>query len=617
MFRDHPEFGQNPRLGVEGQPFQLAICLYYDGVETANCLGFARGKHSIGCIYICLVNLDKSIRMSRPYIMPVTIVLEQDMKRYGAALVVSGADSTSGEIVPSHWSSFGAQMRLLHQHDGVEWAVPAVQGGICQQAFRAHLILVCADFPAKGKLTPFAESTSTACPSGGSNWDKNDGQAFKPFSFLQAKINGNKVSNKWKLRELRPLEAIIRGGSASDLKRLGVMKRVYALQSSLVPLADCITMCPEDPMHGEPDGNLRRSGYRTLYMMCKQWGVSTDELNQAIGKYNWPPGQRPPELHVSIEKGAAGGRPSSDGKWRYSASQGLYFAKHSITFLNHLVKDPAARFWVCWVKHVEYVNILMQDEFSRDDVFMLDRKIYEYQSAVDLVPEYQGCKKPKDAFSFLYAVNILRNGPPRTYWCMTFESFNQVCKRIVEASNYKTVCKRVLEVWSLRSARALVLGRVAGWGATKPVYLHSEPVVITESTDDDVAARLFGAVFDSRITLELMEVSAVHHLGGDFDAGSTWVIHESKATGDVYAALARVDRLFEVSTDGQSFLFIFLQRYAHVSLVTHGGEAKGIEVRDTELAEPSGDILCHLPDQLLTVLHHTITSATNHHFLFL
>jgi len=326
VFRDHPEFGQNPRLGKPGQPFQLAIGLYYDGVETANPLGFARGKHSIGCIYICLVNLSKSIRMSRPYIMPVTIVLEQDMRRYGATVVVSGANPTTGEPLPGHESSFGAQMRLLDRPAGVSWDVPADVGGVRTQAFRAHLVVVSADFPAMGKLTPFAESTSADRPSRGSDWSLKDKEAYLPFSFLRTHDDSKRaLSNRWALRNLAELHRLIDDPATpeKELKAAGIQNRMYALHPKVMPKADCIEMCPEDPMHGEPDGNLRRSGYRTIYMMCRQWKVTVEAINQLIDEYDWPPGCRPPDLHESIKKGAKGGKPESDGKWRYARRPAL------------------------------------------------------------------------------------------------------------------------------------------------------------------------------------------------------------------------------------------------------------------------------------------------------
>eukprot|EP00965_Chrysotila_dentata_P037945 1261129-Pleurochrysis_carterae.AAC.1 len=98
---------------------RLAIGLYYDGVETVNPIGAARGSlcspyslaillycikrqscclmllaagNALGCFYVVLFNLDPAIRIALPYIIPVTIALENDMKHYGPCAIVSGAN---------------------------------------------------------------------------------------------------------------------------------------------------------------------------------------------------------------------------------------------------------------------------------------------------------------------------------------------------------------------------------------------------------------------------------------------------------------------------------------------------------------------------------------------
>ena len=324
----------------------------------------------------------------------------------------------------------------------------------------------------------------------------------------------------------------------------------------------------------------------------------------------------PPAFHESISKGIKGGKPDPDGKWRYSASQGFHFAKHSVAMFRQagLIKNAEAPFWKCWVKHVEYVNILLQDEFTQQDVLTLDRMVYEYQEAVDEV--YPGCKKPKDAFSFLYAVDILRNGPPRCCWCMTFEAFNQVCKRIVEASNYKTVAKRVLEVWSLRSARHLRSGMVTDWGETVPTYFgENEAKPITKETAPPVAARLFGSVFDDTAVLEYQEVSSVYHLGDIFQTG-TWMVHESLVAGQLQPALAEIQELLEVTQSSKRYLFIHLKRYLDVSLEERAGAAEGIRISGDDLRSSRiDDRVSYLPRQLMTSLHHTCHLGT-HSFMY-
>ena len=54
-------------------------------------------------------------------------------------------------------------------------------------------------------------------------------------------------------------------------------------------------------------------------------------------------------------------------------------------------------------------------------------------------------------------------GPPRGFWCMSFEGFNKIVKQATEISNYRQEDLFVLEHWMLKSARVLRRKRDAGW----------------------------------------------------------------------------------------------------------------------------------------------------------
>eukprot|EP00965_Chrysotila_dentata_P069281 2289626-Pleurochrysis_carterae.AAC.1 len=57
--------------------------------------------------------------MALPYIVPVTIALEEDIKRYGPCAVLSGADRDGQIIAGMPPTSFGAQMRAFDSAAGV------------------------------------------------------------------------------------------------------------------------------------------------------------------------------------------------------------------------------------------------------------------------------------------------------------------------------------------------------------------------------------------------------------------------------------------------------------------------------------------------------------------
>ena len=125
---------------------------------------------------------------------------------------------------------------------------------------------------------------------------------------------------------------------------------VDALQPSLIPHFDFTTMVMNDGMHGEGDGILGEEEYQMIYMITRvyEW-ADYHTLNALKRGYPWRPGEEPPDLHESVQKGAAGNVPTKGTRVRFSASQTLRWAKHSPVFLKPIIKDPTAPFWLSWL----------------------------------------------------------------------------------------------------------------------------------------------------------------------------------------------------------------------------------------------------------------------------
>ena len=201
LFREHPKLGTSSGsimcevLG--GKRIKLAFMMYYDEVETANTLGFARGVHKIGCCYVKLLNLCPEMRDRLEYVFPVCLVLNDDMKRYGAELVIAGAGVNSSTGAVTHLdrcpSSLGMQMRRFDA--GIKFSVPTADafGGYEDRYGHGWMILCAADFPAAGLLLPTAQSTSAKKPCRGCDWEVRSKNACKPASLLRKKGN-------WSLR---------------------------------------------------------------------------------------------------------------------------------------------------------------------------------------------------------------------------------------------------------------------------------------------------------------------------------------------------------------------------------------------------------------------------------
>ena len=181
---------------------------------------------------------------------------------------------------------------------------------------------------------------------------------------------------------------------------------------------------------------------------------------------------------VDITKCQTGGMPCRDSKLRLSAAETQYFALCSVNLFGPYVdRTKECSFWDSWVKHIEYLRIMLQPTIKVSDLVNMSALIKEHQtlfaqvrglppltahrsllqSNTLQVPEYQEKDgdatkdkahwKPKHHFSQHLPLDILRLGPARGYWCYSYEGYNKVIKKITKGSNFKNICKRVADVW--------------------------------------------------------------------------------------------------------------------------------------------------------------------------
>jgi len=125
---------------------------------------------------------------------------------------------------------------------------------------------------------------------------------------------------------------------------------------------------------------------------------------------------------------------------------------------------------------VRYFKELNRLNISRERVKVIDGLILEHQHLFLRVPEYRGLWKPKHHFAQHVAKDILRYGPPRHYWCMGFEAYNQLIKNLAGMSNFKSPLLSVARFWIGKSARNLQRGCTSAFSAGE--------VCITNETSD-------------------------------------------------------------------------------------------------------------------------------------
>lgn len=199
VFYNHSVLGDAARKArIEAgdtQTIHLALILYYDDLTVPNGLGNAALKHNYAMFYYALVNLDPSVRMSLKYIQLATVCYSSDLKRYGASTILGG-----GADDPWDSPSPGASMRRLDP--GVPMDV-LLDGKYEERNVRAFAIWLAADFPARGKLTPYAESTAAHCFDGKSSYNSQLPGAQFPTSYMAENTD---LDHFWSERSLEDLE---------------------------------------------------------------------------------------------------------------------------------------------------------------------------------------------------------------------------------------------------------------------------------------------------------------------------------------------------------------------------------------------------------------------------
>jgi len=151
------------------------------------------------------------------------------------------------------------------------------------------------------------------------------------------------------------------------------------------------------------------------------------QARKAMEQWSWPQDRNPGALHANVLVGQEGLRPTQGGTLHYSASQTLYFAEQSVAIFSQFITDKEDPAWLAWQAHVAYNRTLMRTDFTVQLVWELDKQICDATALFNIVPTYTGLNKPKQAFAQHYPMDILNCGSPRNYWCMRFESKNQVC----------------------------------------------------------------------------------------------------------------------------------------------------------------------------------------------
>lgn len=121
---------------------------------------------------------------------------------------------------------------------------------------------------------------------------------------------------------------------------------------------------------------------------------------------------------------------------------------------------------MCYKKHVELLRFVLQKEVCAvTGPAQVNKLVDEFYALFSAVPEWQdgGYEKPKMHLFHELSSAVAEFGPWRTFWCMPWEAFLQVLKKIFEGTNYVNGPLSVGRFWATKAVLQYRDSKRAAW----------------------------------------------------------------------------------------------------------------------------------------------------------
>ena len=377
--------------------------------------------------------------------------------------VISGLNEQGEQVVDD---CLAAELRQLEA--GVWLRIPGDVGfGLtCNDGtgerwvrLKAWFVVVSADWLAAQALGYTPESTSAEHPCGECWWTslaarKRRGEtscgcvAPRVHTDLQAAAKG--------LMDAKLSKTALQGG----MREAGISKLVSALSPDVIPGADSVLDTPPDVMHLFGCGLSRIEGQWCLEILFNPKAKlavpdAWAKLRASISALRLSGGKRISKLYATRD-----GKKWSDMHLDLNATETHQYVMQSVTLVEPLLTEDGRSHpaWKSWLAHRALLAKCLQHAFTQGDVEQVQRLVQEYSDAFDAVPQYRGYERPKHHFLSHLPAALHRFGPFRGFWCMPWEAFLQLIKRMLECSNFRNVAYFICNFWSMMTALRLSTG---------------------------------------------------------------------------------------------------------------------------------------------------------------
>ena len=439
--------GEDPRRPT----LRIGLHAWMDEYTTVDGLATKAGDHKYNILLMALLNLPLYMRHYFDHLLLIAIFQSKyAAKNGGTAAMLCG---TEGD--PSDTLTLRSELAVTHQAP-VLIALPDDQdptgSGVAEFGLVVDLVLISLDWLAQGDFGPYSTSVAARHPCPKCMWTAACGCAFmhagdprrQTMSHSELCCHRAPRTQQGVMAAVHEFRAW--SGNKTELAKrrtaIGIFHDYFASEHLLPDLVKDVTI---DGMHVFLCGLSRYLwSWVSDDLIPRQFGW--DDLNHRRKLTPLKTGHKVP--HLKRKDGT--NRGSTSAKLTAAETLSLIFASDDM--IAPLVTEPERPSWLCWQAHVRLVRFILRPTFQPSDLPVIDELVAAFLLAFEAVPQWTGYEKPKFHLLDHLSEAIRDHGPLRAFWCMPWEAFLQLVKRMFDMTNYKSAPTTVMEFWIAKAS---------------------------------------------------------------------------------------------------------------------------------------------------------------------
>ena len=221
--------------------------------------------------------------------------------------------------------------------------------------------------------------------------------------------------------------------------------------------------------------------------------------------------------------------------------------------MGGLIENEEDPVWICWLSHVAVIRFCVRRAYVRGiDGARIDALHQTFLEKFAAVPQWQnkGYEKPKFHPADHLATALDEFGPFRAFWCMPWESYLQILKRMFDMTNWKSAPWSVAKHWATKSVMHYRDPARGTW--------YTDAVVPESDWTCDVpslarSSQLLSALLKLGETLQSVRVISRVTRGPDEVRRGDWVVVRQANSP---ARAGRVEQMMQCLAPGGAFSYV-------------------------------------------------------------